>query len=158
MEQLQSDPNYTALTALNNQLLHEISNAMASKNVTGEDLKNIYINEQIDLLEAFHQGTQVQSIMNEIIPIANQLSDEYSDLIPASEGGDENILEGFNNLESMSLKSMDLESRCSAQFVSCEAASIAALAVCLIHAPLLLKPRCYSVYYATLGLCYEYCQ
>jgi len=150
-EQLQLDPNYTTLISWNNQLLNEISNAMAAKNVTGEDLKNMYVNGQNDLLEAFFAGTQVESIMNEIVPIANQLSNDYSDLITASEGFDETILEGFNNLENMSL-----ESRCSPQFTDCQVASIAALVTCIVTTPLHLKALCYSIYYATLGLCHTY--
>jgi len=148
MEQLRSDPNYTTLIALNYQLINEVSNAMATQSITGEDLKNMYVNGQTDLLEAFFEGTQVTSIMDQIIPITNQLSDKYSDLIPASQGFDEDMLEGFNNLESI-----HLESRCSWQYGACVGAATAGLGGCLAISPWYTDHLCYAAYAAAVAQC-----
>jgi len=101
-----------------------------------------------DLLEAFFEGTQVESIMNEIVPIANQFSSEYSDLVSASEGFDENVLEGFGSLESI-----NLESRCSWEYGACVAAATAALTGCVLVTPQHLEVYCIAAYVSAVLHC-----
>lgn len=149
VEQLQSDPNYTTLVTLNNQLSNEISSAMAIKNVTGEDLKNMYVNGEADLLQAFFEGTQVVSIMEEVVTTANQLSSEYSDLIPASQGFDSSVLEGFSSLGSTSV-----ESRCW-QYYVCVAGASAGLVACTAGTSGIGLAPCYAAYAAAIALCID---
>jgi len=127
VQQLESDPNYITLNSLNDQLLNEIRNVMTIKGLIGEDLKNMYINGETDLLAAVFEGTQAEAIMDEIEPIADQLSNEYSDLILTGEGFDEeSILMGFDKLESISI-----ESRCNTMFVLCAGIAFGTFVTCV---------------------------
>lgn len=154
IQQLESDANYIALNQLNNELLIEVKHTMITKNISADDLKNMYHEARHDLLKNFFEGTEVTSIMNKIAPLAQQLATDYSDLIPASQGFTANSIDGLDNVESFT----SVDSRCGWQYYVCLGAANSGYAACLAGTAGWGIFACYAAYVGTVALCYDsYC-
>jgi len=127
IQQLELDPNFIEINKLNAKLLEEVTHAMVTKGITGEDLKNIYMNQDTDALIDFMEDTEIETIMDKITPIDQQLSADYSDLVSSNQDLAINLEEGFNQLELMT----NIENRgCGWSYWGCVAGASAAAAVC----------------------------
>jgi len=154
-QELESDPLFLEFQQLNTLLFNEVKRTMQKKGFTGEDLKNIYTSRNEDQIKAFFQNTKLVEIMNEVTPIAEQLNNRYSDLLPTDYNFEKSAMNGFENLNPMASSNMR---GCSWRYWVCSGGAWSGLVACTIGTSGWGIFFCNLAYYAALALCTDsYC-